>query len=179
MSIACDAYHQRAEVLRDVVAELESNGGEDLPWSDRYAEVFADRAELLVALHAMWGRRLHARVDLALELGEDLPAESVVTAWHEVASELSAVRRVLEAHADDPALARSERHGNRMLAVAAGLATVDTPVGEAARAGSRLVARVRGVRVPLQRDEAMIDRFSPSRRKWMSAMYAEAASRAS
>lgn len=136
-------HHRRSGALNKLVERLERDGaaaGGRLP-AGPWDEVFADEADVLDAVHALWSRRLAARVELALEVGEDLPDESVATAWHELAAELPAVRRVLDARA--PELVAHEQHEHRLLAIAAGLALPDTPLDRAAAAGAQLVARLR------------------------------------
>jgi hypothetical protein len=143
MSTAWDTYHRRATALRQVVTDLDRSGSSTPHWDDELAAVFADRDDLLVALHDLWTRRLAARVDLAMEIDEHGPQESVALAWREVADELPGVRRVLDAQADNPALRRSDRAEHRMLAISAGLATMGDPSSRSAAAGARLVARIR------------------------------------
>lgn len=144
MSIAWDTYHRRATALRRVIADLDRSGSSTPPWDDELAALFDSPDDLLVALHDLWSRRLAARVDLALEIDEHGPEESVALAWREVADELSGVRGVLDRHQDNPALRRSDRQEHRMLAVSAGLATIGDPASRSAAIGARLVARIRG-----------------------------------
>jgi hypothetical protein len=134
--------HARTAALRDVVTALDS--GQDLPWDETASELFADRTELLQELHALWSRRLQGRLDLALELDACSLEESVATAWLHTTADLPGVRRVLDAHADDPALRQLERSQLRLVAVAAGLATFDDPLTRSASAGARLVRGARG-----------------------------------
>lgn len=143
MSTAWETYHRRAAALRHVIAELDRSGSSTPPWDDELAALFDGPDALLVALHDLWSRRLAARVDLALEIDEHEAAESVSLAWREVADELPGVRRVLEAHADNPALRRSGRQEHRMLAASAGLATTSDPAAHSAAVGAQLVARIR------------------------------------
>jgi hypothetical protein len=157
---AWQTYHRRSAALRDLVADLDATGADDLIWTGALAEAFADRAEVLVALHDQWLRRLGARVDLALELDEQPPREGVATAWREVAADLPGVRRVLDRHGDDPALRRAELREHRLLAVAAGLATLDDPLEHSARAGRVLVEQARAARVPAPRDGRLVDRLA-------------------
>jgi hypothetical protein len=143
MSIAWDTYHRRATALRRVIADLDRSGSSTLPWDEELATVFDDPDDLLVALHDVWTRRLAGRVDLALEIDEHESAESVALAWREVADELSGLRRVLDRQEDNPVLRHSVRHEHRLLAVAAGFATIGDPPSRSAAAGERVVARIR------------------------------------
>lgn len=147
MSNAWDTYHRRAAALQTVVEDLDAGHATAPRWTADLATVFDGPADLLVALHDMWTRRLQARVELALELGEDLPAECVETAWFEVAAELPGVRRVLDAHADDEALRRNEMNEHRLLAIAAGMVSPADPLEFAARIGERLVDNIRAQHV--------------------------------
>lgn len=142
-SAAWEAYHRRSRALRDIVTLLEESAGR-APLVDP-SGVFTDEADLLRELHGLWTRRLMARVELAMDLGEDLPAESVARAWREMSADLPGVRRVLDAHAAHPALAHAQRHQNRMLALAAGYVSVDDPTEHAAAIGARLLIRVRAL----------------------------------
>jgi hypothetical protein len=144
---AWQSYHRRSAALRDVVAHLDTSGATEPEWSDDLAVVFGDRGGLLVALHDVWSRRLAARIELALDVGEDLPAECVESAWFEVAAELAGVRRVLDAHAHDDVLRKHEQHEHRLVAIASGMVGVDAPLEYAARAGALLVANVRAQHV--------------------------------
>jgi hypothetical protein len=143
MSIAWDTYHRRATALRRVIADLDRSGWSTPPWDDELAAAFEDPDDLLVALHDMWTRRLAGRVDLALEIDDHESWESVALAWREVAEELAGVRRVLDRQADNPALRHSGRQEHRMLAIAAGVATINDPISRSAAAGEGLVARIR------------------------------------
>lgn len=142
-SPAWQAHHRRAVALRDVVAGLERDGR--LRWDE---EVLGDRDDVLVALHDLWSRRLQARLDNALELDSD---DAVDDAWRGAVASMPAVRRVLDQHAHLPSLVASERTEHRMLAVAAGLATLTDPVGYAAGRGEEYVAALAGTPVPVPR----------------------------
>jgi hypothetical protein len=141
-STAWTTVHARTAALREVVATLDD--GHDLPWDETTAALFGSPAELLQELHALWSRRLQGRLDLALEVDERCLEESVAAAWVQTAADLPGVRRVLDEHADEPALRQLERNELRMIAVAAGLATYDDPIARSASAGARLVRGVRG-----------------------------------
>ena len=143
MSNAWDTFHRRAAAIRAVVEDLDATPTTDPRWTDELAEVFDGPEDVLVALHDVWSRRVTARVEMALDLGQDLPAESVENAWFEVATELPGVRRVLDAHAQDEVLQQLDRHEHRLLAIAAGMAGPSDSLEYAARAGQRLVANIR------------------------------------
>jgi hypothetical protein len=154
---AWETYRHRAAVLRDVVAGLEQDA--DLPWSATIAEAYDDRADLLVALHDLWSRRLAARLDLAMEL-HDIPEASIAEAYAAVAAELAPVRRVLDAHAHHPALAHPRANADRMIALAAGLATLADPLAVSASRGAAFRAKAARVVVPARRDGWLAERLA-------------------
>jgi hypothetical protein len=141
-SAAWTTVHTRSAALREVVRLLDQ--GHELPWDAAAAVVFGDRDELLQALHELWSRRLNGRIDLALETDDHQLRESVARAWIETVDDLPGVRRVLDAHADEPALRQLERTQHRAVAVAAGLATFADPIAHSATAGAQFVETLRG-----------------------------------
>jgi hypothetical protein len=134
--------HTRSAALREVVRLLDA--GRPLPWDAATAVVFSDRDDLLKALHELWSRRLNGRIDVALETDDHQLRESVARAWIETVDDLHGVRRVLDAHADEPALRQLERTEHRAVAVAAGLATFADPIAHSATTGAQFVATLRG-----------------------------------
>ena len=132
--------HHRSSTLRRVIRDLEA--GADLAWDADLAAAYGDRRSLLVALHDHWSRQLLARIDVALELGDGSPQESVATAWSSVVRDQPGVRRVLDAASADPALKTARRSLLASVAVAAGLATFDDPAALSAAAGARFLAGV-------------------------------------
>lgn len=135
---AWDRVHTRSASLRELVARLDE--GRTLPHA---VPGFSDEDELLQALHGVWSRRLNGRIDLALETDDHDLAVSVGHAWMLTAVDLPGVRRVLDEHADRPALQALLRVEHRTVAVAAGLATFDDPGPVSARIGARFVASLR------------------------------------
>jgi hypothetical protein len=133
--------HTRSAALREVVRLL--GLGRQLPWDAATTAVFRDRDDLLQALHELWSRRLNGRIDLALETDDHQLSESVARAWIETVADLPGVRRVLDEHADEPALRQLERTQHRAVAVAAGLATFGDPIAHSATVGAALVASAR------------------------------------
>jgi hypothetical protein len=136
--------HAQTASLREVVAALDA--GLPLPGAaptDGHVGPFADRDQLLLALHGVWSRRLHGRIDVALETDDHVLTECVARAWLDTAEDLPGVRRALDEHADDAVLRHVLRSEHRSIAVAAGLATFDDPPATSADAGARFVAVVR------------------------------------
>lgn len=156
---AYETYRHRATTLRALVDDLERNRATELPWTPELAAAFSSSQDLLVALHGLWTRRLATRIDLALEIGDELPVDEVAAAWREVAADLPAVRRILDDHAHEPGLRASEEHEHRLIAVAAGYAAVTDPIAAAAPHGARLVRELRSATVPAQRGERLADRI--------------------
>ena len=140
MSIAWETYHRRSAVVQEVVRRLDRSVDGQLPWPDiaGATEAFRDSGELLAALQERWHAALATRVELALETGSGDLTGDVAAAWHGLARELPGLRRVLDRHAAHPALIHARRSELRMLAMAAGLATLETPIPVAAEAGEAL-----------------------------------------
>ena len=134
-----DRVHARTSSLREVIADLDA--GRPLPST---ADAFADRGELLRALHGTWSRRLNGRLDLALETDDHDLTDSVARAWLDTVDDLPGVRRILDEQADHQALRHVRRIELRTVAVAAGLATFDDPVATSARVGASFVRGLRG-----------------------------------
>jgi hypothetical protein len=131
--------HARTASLREVVAALDA--GRPLP--DPEGTPFADRGQLLLALHGVWARRLGGRIDVALETDDHELAECVRRAWLDTADDLPGVRRALDEHAGDPVLQHVLRNEHRTVAVAGGLATFDDPIASSSAAGAAFVTALR------------------------------------
>ncbi|MPZ86355.1 MAG: hypothetical protein GEV28_40690 [Actinophytocola sp.] len=106
-------------------------------------DLFDGPDELLLALHHRWALRLASRVELAtLDAGAD-PVDAVGAAWRETAAADPALRRVLDEHADRPALRAAALAERRMLATATGLADPSDGPDEQAAVGAAFLALVR------------------------------------
>jgi hypothetical protein len=116
--------------LNAILGRARSDGGHNVPVTS---------AQLL-GLQRRWTAALSARLDEAIEVarpGEEV--EIVAAAWHTLAHDLNTLRAVLAAHeVDSQALAAAQRAEFRMLALAAGLATLDAPVAHVVDVGQRL-----------------------------------------
>jgi len=94
--------------------------------------------EQLLALQRRWVAALSARLDAVLERAGCDPDE-VARAWRELAAEHATLRGLLDAGVRrSPVLADAQRAELRMLALAAGLASLDDPADEAAEPGRSL-----------------------------------------
>ncbi len=136
-----DDFHQRQRTIRAILehaaqhptAQLELTA---VPGAD---EVFADRADLLRALHYKWTQVLTGRIDVGVQDADANPhgdrVEAVTSAWRRAAADNPALREILDAHAGDPALAQATLHEQRMLALSAGLAESHEPASETNRVG--------------------------------------------
>ena len=128
-------------MIREVLTRLERTRDGRLPWQEvpGAVEVFGEPGALLRALQLTWFTRLTAALDLAMEAGDSDPVEEVQMAWYDLAWRTPGLRRVLDAHQQDPAVAPGRVQEYRALAVSAGLATLDEPSAIAAARGRQLV----------------------------------------
>jgi hypothetical protein len=85
---------RRQDVLREVRAMAGIRRDGELPWSDDYSDVFADREELLAELEYRW--RLHVEAQIDSNLAEPALDErrAALQVWHQP------VLDILEAHRD-------------------------------------------------------------------------------
>ncbi|MGH3881495.1 MAG: hypothetical protein ACRDSK_31100 [Actinophytocola sp.] len=124
-------YYRRRDALNSVIERGE------LAITDE----FTSTGELLQALHHRWSLRLAGRVELASLAENQLAA--VGAAWREAAGENLDLRRLLDEHADHPALREVTLAERRMIATAAGLADPQDGADEQAGAGAAFVAMLR------------------------------------
>ncbi|HEU0285721.1 MAG TPA: hypothetical protein VFR22_01680 [Nocardioidaceae bacterium] len=142
MTTAWTTQHRRSTVIREVLTRLERTRDGRLPWQEvpGTVEVFGEPGALLRALQLTWFTRLTAALDLAMEAGDSDLVEEVQMAWYDLAWRTPGLRRVLDAHQQDPAVAPGRVQEHRALAVSAGLATLDEPAAIAAACGRQLVS---------------------------------------
>jgi hypothetical protein len=169
-------FHRQSQVLHAVIEHVERAGDGRLPWEKvpAAAEVFGTPEGLLLALHQRWEMMLDSRLDQALEYDTHHAPTTVVQTWSRLAAEYPGLRRLLDNSATDPALVAASRQEYRLLAVAAGLATMAEPRDRAAETGLRMIeawragedrARVNGTRQEQVEERAMV----PTRRRsWWS-----------
>ncbi len=119
-------------------------------------DVFHGPGELLLALHHRWSLRLAGRVELATP-AED-PVDAVGAAWRETAVANPGLRRLLDEHADHPALREVTMAEQRMLATAAGLTEPGDGPAERAAVGAAFTALLRNGprRGPVERFPSLV-----------------------
>lgn len=127
-------------------------------------DLFDGPDELLAALHHRWAQRLAGRVEVAMLDADRIdPVDAVGAAWRETAAADPALRRVLDDHADHPALRAVTLTEQRMLATAAGLADPGDTPDERAAVGAAFLALVRST-PPARpnRVERLLRRLAPA-----------------
>ena len=149
-----ETYHRRQAAIEQATATADRRLDGALPWD--LAEVraaFDTPTELLLALHLRWHTRLAGAVERASDPSLADPAAdleaAVVHAWRETAAAMPGVRRVLDRHDDDSALARARAKQAGFLASAAGRAALGDP--GAVRAGEAVRERAQGIRLDRRR----------------------------
>lgn len=148
------APYRRGEVLRRVEEAANSRLDGALPTDvPGVAETFRDDLELVGALQIRWHTVMAATLERALD--DDALEDSagsleqvVLTAWHDAATELAGLRRVLDAYAENPtsaelgeALDVANRKDRALLALMAGLSNGQDAA--AAEVGRSLELRAR------------------------------------
>jgi hypothetical protein len=164
-----DAYHRRKESLREMLAIADRHRDvtltELLDTVDPERTAFADETALLFDLQMVWFQRLSGTMDRLVSEGTETPDLMAVTAWVDAAAQMPGARALLDAHGDEPALAKAyakelaflatsagvpinhpdlARHGRRLLESARESA-VEAPVSEPAEPNHGLMARLRSV----------------------------------
>ena len=139
---------RRRNVIRAVIRSAQHTGDTIAPWQEvgEVQEHFEDSDDLLVELQAEWVRVLVARLHRGVVVAERTPA-NVRDLYDEVRGTHPTLRRILDAHAANPALWEHTAREHAMLARIAGLAPDGTHSEVAAAAGRSLVSQ----RIPTQR----------------------------
>jgi len=96
-------YHNRGELLRDVIAVADQRRDGLLPMDlDGVVERFDDELGLLGALQLRWHTRLAGRIEHAL-MSQPMDLETaVVSAWQATAREMPGVRAILDRYRLEP-----------------------------------------------------------------------------
>ena len=119
------ATRRRQQIaVSQMIDNAQRSGDYTAPWRSSPAvwEYFSDESDLLRHLQQTWRNALAGAIYVAIEAGEgDLQAD-VTKAYATVTKRHAALRRVLEAHADHPAIAAVMRKEQNLLtSVAQGL----------------------------------------------------------
>lgn len=143
------SFHNRGEILRSVIATAAVRRDGTLPMDvPGVAETFGDELSLLAALQLKWHTRLAGHIERELVAQPMDLQEAVEVAWGHAADELPGVRLVLDTYRAEPldeamasAMAKATAKEHVLLAVMAGLSSVDDP--KAAPLGARIEAAAR------------------------------------
>jgi hypothetical protein len=143
-------FYRRRDALNTVIEHARADD-RDLAFASsaaRVEDIFGTRDELLLALHYKWTLALTGQLGVALAQADRDPeadrVDAVLAAWRATAAEHDVLRRLLDAHADEPAMRTAIDGEQRLLALSAGLAELHE---------SELASDPLGT-APLPRDEA-------------------------
>jgi hypothetical protein len=134
------AFHSRGETLHAVVDTANARRDGVLPMQvPGVAQNFTDEIDLVGALLLKWHARLSGNVERAL-MREPMDLQAAVaSAWRTTAEQLPGVRMVIDRCMQDPdtaemaaAMQRAQEREWTRLAIAAGLASGNTPAAIAA-----------------------------------------------
>ena len=89
-----DETHRRWQAIREVIAQIETDAGGDLPWSDEYAEIFGDRDGLVHALRYRWKLIVQAQLD------PELPEGVLAETFREIVVRNASLLRVLDRYTE-------------------------------------------------------------------------------
>lgn len=120
-----DAYNRRKETLRDLLAIADRRRDltltELLDTVDEGRNAFANETELLFDLQMAWFQRLSGQLDRLVSESVETPELMAVTAWVNTAAEMPGARTLLDAHLNEPALAKAFAKEQAYLAATAGV----------------------------------------------------------
>jgi len=107
-------------VLNDMVNAAVQAGSYVEPWerTPRVWDTFDTEADILRALHQQWRTELAGSIFVAIERGNGNLCADVGAAYAEVMARLSGVKKILDAYADHPAIARAIAKERALLAAA-------------------------------------------------------------
>lgn len=120
-----DAYNRRKNTLREMLAIADRQRDITLPElldsvKDAH-DVFPTETDALFELQMAWFQRLSGQMDRLLSEGHESPELVPVTAWVNTAADLPGARALLDAHRDEPALAKAFTKELAYLAMSAGV----------------------------------------------------------
>ena len=94
-------FHRREDVLRDVVAAVDTRRDGLLPMDlPGVASAFGDEPTLLGALQLRWHTRLAGRIERELDLAPHDPDAAIEAARRQTAREMPGVRAVLDRYGE-------------------------------------------------------------------------------
>jgi hypothetical protein len=113
---------RRQSALTELVRCAERAGSYAEPWdrTPRIWESYDSEAEILRGLHQQWRTELAGAVFTAIERGRGDLCADVGAAYAEVLARHAALKRILDAYADHPAIASAIHKERALLSAAAG-----------------------------------------------------------
>jgi hypothetical protein len=115
--------------LLAMVQAAERAGRFESPWhaTPEIWDFFRTEGEILAHLQRQWRTALAGEIYVAIERGEGDLRSDVTSAYEKVQRKHHGLRRILEAHADHPAIASAMRKERALLSAFLGTATGGTP----------------------------------------------------
>lgn len=115
--------------LMEMIDSAARRGSFESPWhaTPHVWHFFRDESEILCHLQRQWRTALAGAVYVAIEAGDGDLHRDVLAAYRKVQRKHHALRSVLEAHADHPAIAAAMRKERALLAPFLGLLTDGSP----------------------------------------------------
>ena len=125
---------RRHAVLAEMVSTAVRTGSFSTPWraTPQVWEHYRSEAEILRELQHDWRTALAGAVYVAIEAGDGDLQQDVMRAFTTVSRRHVGTRRILEAHADHPAIAAAMRKEQALLSSFAGVLAVDVVAAAAA-----------------------------------------------
>ncbi|MEJ3656854.1 hypothetical protein WEH80_28230 [Actinomycetes bacterium KLBMP 9759] len=110
MSATWEQTHRRQALLTTVLADVEASWQPLVTRIDEVIEEFGDVTAFLLAAHHRWYTAVLARIDVVLEDQQLDPPDAVAEIWTALAQRHAALRALLDAHRDEPALIAADEH---------------------------------------------------------------------
>lgn len=118
-------HHQRRDAMMKILAVADAHESITLDTAfdavPEAREAFDEPFELLYDVQMYWSSQLSTQLDRLVGEGAETPEIGVVDAWVDAAALAPGARRLLDAHADDPRLAKAMLKQDELLARAAGV----------------------------------------------------------
>lgn len=139
-----DAYHRRKTALQQILsladASAEVTAATALAQVDPAGDAYADVEALMFDVQMFWSAQLSAQLEMVVGPGAETPELAVISAWTAAAAVAPGARRLLDAAAHAPALAKAFAKEDELLARAAGVPVMSPDllargreIGESAR----------------------------------------------